>query len=121
MDAIFFLSVVAVAFASFLVGISIWFGPKGSSAGGKMDSYECGLSPKEKNQTYSIPVKFYRTAILFIIFDIEIIFIYPFALHYREFLSQSQGPVVLLGMILFLSLFLLGLWWEIRSNALKWD
>ena len=119
MAPILFLFIVAAGFAAFLIGISIKFAPKDRPTDVKASSYECGLAPDPPPSRH-IPVKFYRTAILFIIFDIEIIFMYPFALAYREFLGQGQGPYVLLAMGVFLAFFLLGLWWEIASKALKW-
>ena len=111
---------LALGVSALLVGISIKFAPRPSATAGKASPYECGLVP-DSPASRTIPVKFYRTAILFIIFDIEIIFLYPFALSYREFLAQGQGPYVLLVMGIFLGLFLLGLWWETASKALKWN
>ena len=119
MAPILFLFFVAAAFAAFLIGISIKFAPKDQPTSIKASSYECGLAPDPPPSRH-VPVKFYRTAILFIIFDIEIIFMYPFALAYREFLEQGQGLYILLAMGIFLGFFLLGLWWEIASKALKW-
>ena len=119
MAPILLLFFVATGFAALLIGISIKFAPKDQPTQVKASSYECGLAPDSPPSPH-IPVKFYRTAILFIIFDIEIIFMYPFALAYREFLEKGQGPYILLVMGVFLGLFLLGLWWEIASKALKW-
>ena len=119
MAPILFLFFVAAVFAALLIGISVKFAPKERATQVKASSYECGLAPDPPPSRH-IPVKFYRTAILFIIFDIEIIFMYPFALAYRDFLERGQGPYILLVMGIFLGLFLLGLWWEIASKALKW-
>lgn len=86
----------------------------------KLESYECGLPVQEKSDT-KISVKFYLTAILFIIFDIEIIFMYPWALTFRDFINSGYGLYSFLAMGVFISIFVFGLFWEIRSKALEWD
>ena len=86
----------------------------------KGQSYECGIPVQEKKDT-KISVKFYLTAILFIIFDIEIIFMYPWALTYKEALQSGTALYSLLGMMFFIAVFIFGLFWEIKSKALEWD
>lgn len=86
----------------------------------KFDIYECGIPVEEKKDT-KISVKFYLTAILFILFDIEIIFMYPWAANFKSFLNSGHGPYVFGAMAFFLAVFIFGLWWEIKSKALEWD
>ena len=86
----------------------------------KYESYECGLPAQEKKDT-KISVKFYLTAILFILFDIEIIFMYPWAQNFRDFISGGMGGSALLAMGVFLLIFIFGLFWEVKSKALEWD
>lgn len=86
----------------------------------KSESYECGIPIEEKSDT-KISIKFYLTAILFIIFDIEIIFMYPWATTLQDFISAGYGLYSLVGMGIFLLIFIFGLWWEIRSKALEWE
>jgi NADH-quinone oxidoreductase subunit A len=86
----------------------------------KMEIYECGIEEIEKKDT-KISVKFYLTAILFILFDIEIIFMYPWAVNFREFIASGSGAFVFISMMIFLAIFIYGLWWEIKSKALEWD
>ena len=81
--------------------------------------YECGLEEQETPHS-QVPVQFYLTAILFILFDIEIIFLYPWALAFKDFLNQGIGLSAMLAMTLFLLIFVYGLCWEIGSKALKW-
>ncbi len=95
------------------------FAPKSPASPSHSEDYECGIaSPVRKSS--KAPVRFFLTAILFILFDIEIVFLYPFALAYRDFLQSDQGLAVLLAMGLFLLLFIFGLWWEIKTKALDW-
>ena len=86
----------------------------------KLEIYECGIPELEKKDT-KISVKFYLTAILFIPFDIEIIFMYPWAASYREFIADGMGLYALVAMLIFLAIFLYGLFWEVKSKALEWD
>lgn len=86
----------------------------------KMEVYECGIPETEKKDT-KISVKFYLTAILFILFDIEIIFMYPWAVNFRDFIKSGVGAYVFSSMLIFLGIFIYGLWWEIKSKALEWD
>lgn len=90
------------------------------SSSAKMEIYECGIEEIEKKDT-KISVKFYLTAILFILFDIEIIFMYPWAVHFRDFIASGAGLFVFVSMMIFLGIFIYGLWWEIKSKALEWD
>ena len=118
------LPIVTLIFASIglcavLISIPRLFGPKDRVSSTKAEDYECGIAPPPPS-TGRIPVKFFLTAILFILFDIEIIFLYPFALAYRDFLQTDYGLGVVLAMGLFLLLFIFGLWWEIKTKALDW-
>ncbi|MEY4617428.1 MAG: hypothetical protein RJB66_2388 [Pseudomonadota bacterium] len=86
----------------------------------KLAPYECGIPGIDKKDT-KISVKFYLTAILFILFDIEIIFMYPWALTFKDFAAQSAGLYSLLAMGIFLLVFIFGLFWEVKSKALEWE
>ena len=74
----------------------------------------------EKKDT-KVSVKYYLTAILFILFDIEIIFMYPWAISFRDFISTGGGAFVFISMMVFIAIFIFGLFWEVKSKALEWD
>ena len=99
--------------------ISRSFGAVSPSTPDKERAYECGVigEPAKTNRMSS---GFYLTAILFVLFDIEIIFLYPWAVAYRDFLNGSASLQYFLAFLIFLGLFILGLFWEIRVQALKW-
>jgi NADH-quinone oxidoreductase subunit A len=65
-------------------------------------------------------VKFYLIAILFILFDVEIIFMYPWALIYKDFLSQG-GTFIFYEMVVFMAVLLFGLFYVWKARALEWD
>ncbi len=84
----------------------------------KDKAYECGL-PSEGKVHPRFAVKFYVTAMLFILFDIEVVFLVPWALVYREFLAA--GIAITAATAVFLGVLVLGLFYEVRRGALEWD
>ena len=119
LGGVLFIAVFVGLFGSLLLFVASKVGRR-SYDPVKFESYECGIPVQEKKDT-KISVKFYLTAILFILFDIEIIFMYPWAVGFREFIHSGAGPFVFGSMIVFLAIFIFGLWWEIKSKALEWD
>jgi NADH-quinone oxidoreductase subunit A len=118
--AVISLLLFVLAFGALLVWVASLFGPKAPLDPVKMSPYECGL-PEQTSGHTKVPVKFYLTAILFILFDIEIIFMYPWAITFREFLSAGAGLYILGVMGVFILIFIYGLVWEIKSRALEWE
>ena len=121
LGGVIFLTVFIALFGTGLIYLAraIGGGLK-TGTGIKNQSYECGLPAEEKADT-KVSVKFYLTAILFILFDIEIIFMYPWAVTFRDFLASGAGVPVFCAMMVFLLIFIFGLFWEIKSKALEWD
>ena len=113
------LAFVAV-FGVILVIVSGLFGPNRRQSEITTAPYECGLPGIEKDNS-KIPIKYYLTAILFILFDIEIIFMYPWAITYTDFIAEGQGIWAFSAMAIFILVFIFGLFWEIKSRALDWD
>ena len=84
----------------------------------KDKAYECGL-PMEGKPHPRFAVKFYVTAMLFILFDIEVVFLVPWALVYREFLAA--GIAITAATAVFLGVLVLGLVYEFKRGALEWE
>lgn len=84
----------------------------------KDKAYECGL-PMEGKSHPRFAVKFYVTAMLFILFDIEVVFLVPWALVYREFLAA--GIAITAATAVFLGVLVLGLAYEFKRGALEWE
>ena len=114
------LAIFVVCFGSGMLFLISLTGAKGIVSQAKDDPYECGV-PSEKGANRKVPIKFYLTAILFILFDIEIIFMYPWALTFGDFITAGHGLYVFAAMALFVGVFVFGLFWEVRSKALEWD
>ena len=111
---ILFLVVVAAVLAVLLVGMSVFFGRR-TRQGRKTDPYECGVDPIGTTKD-PIPVKFYLVAILFILFDIEVIFLYPWAV-----ISRKLGVFGFVEMLVFVVILLVGYFYVLGKGALKWD
>jgi NADH-quinone oxidoreductase subunit A len=119
LGAVIFIAVFVLCFGAALLFLASKLG-SGIVDPVKTESYECGIPVQEKKDT-KISVKFYLTAILFILFDIEIIFMYPWANSFKDFLNNGQGGFVLISMMIFIAVFIFGLFWEVKSKALEWD
>lgn len=84
----------------------------------KDSTYECGIvSPGKVHPRFA--VKFYVTAMLFILFDIEVVFLIPWTMIYREFLHASL-PIVC-PIVFFLALLVIGLVYEIKKGGVEWE
>jgi len=110
--------VLAFAIGAAVLVANRIFGQRGPTNRFKDSAYECGLPP-EGPPVARFSVKFYVTAMLFILFDIEIIFLIPWVLIYRDFLSQNLP--ILAPVLFFILLLVAGLTYEMKKGALEWD
>jgi NADH-quinone oxidoreductase subunit A len=85
----------------------------------KMRSYECGFDPSGDSR-HRFSVKFYIVAMLFILFDVEVVFLYPWAVTFKDFAKQGQGPFLMVEMGIFLGILLVGLIYVYARKALDW-
>ncbi|MGB9377021.1 MAG: NADH-quinone oxidoreductase subunit A [Mycobacteriales bacterium] len=107
---------LAAGFAIFSVAAAGFIGPKRYNRA-KLDAYECGIEPTPQPIGGGrFPVKFYLTAMLFIIFDIEIIFLYPWAVA-----NQRLGVFGLVEMVLFIATVFIAYVYVWRRGGLDWD
>jgi NADH-quinone oxidoreductase subunit A len=110
------LFVLAFAFAIFSVTAAPYIGPRRYNKA-KVDAYECGIEPTPQPIGGNrFPVKFYLTAMIFIVFDIEIIFLYPWAVA-----NESLGMFGLVEMVLFIGTVLVAYVYVWRRGGLDWD
>ena len=106
--------VIVLAFAAFILILSHKLGPR-SKTREKSSPYECGIRPATPaRQRFSL--RFYLVAILFILFDIEVVFMFPWAINLR-----ALGGVGLVQMFLFMGILGLGLVYAWRKGALEWE
>ncbi len=110
------LGLIAFAFALFSVTAAGITGPKRYNRA-KLDAYECGIQPTPQPMGGGrFPVKYYLTAMLFIVFDIEIVFLYPWAVTF-----DALGMFGLVEMVLFIATLLVAYVYVWRRGGLEWD
>ena len=109
---------LAVGMAFGILFASHLFGQRAIAGKIKDSPYECGLASESKGETkYS--VKFYITAMLFILFDIDVVFLIPWVLTHRDLVAAG---IPILGPMLFFTFVLVaGLVYELKSGALEWE
>jgi NADH-quinone oxidoreductase subunit A len=108
----------AIGFAVLNVIVSKVFGPRKPNAE-KLSTYESGVEPIGTAHS-KFSVKYYMAAMLFIIFDIEIVFMYPWAVVFKDF-TGTLLTYALVEMIVFIGLLLVGYFYMLRKGALKWN
>lgn len=110
---------VAIGFATVALLTNILLGRAGTRTPAKDMAYECGMIPETGPQP-RFSVKFYLVAMLFILFDIEIVFMYPWAVVYRPFVAEF-GSVIFWYMLSFILILLFGYIYAIKKGALNWS
>jgi NADH-quinone oxidoreductase subunit A len=111
---VFFLFAFALAIPVIMLALAGRTGPRQPSER-KMTPFECGID-SEGDARHRFSVKFFLVALLFIIFDIEAVFIYPWAVIFREL-----GMFGFIEMSIFLGILLLGLFYVWKKGALEWE
>ena len=105
---------LATAVALIAIGLGTIFGPKKESAAKSMP-YESGMNPYGEG-TRRMPVRFYLVAVLFILFDIEVVFFLPWAITFRQL-----GLFGLIEMLIFIVILLVGFVYAWKKGALEWE
>lgn len=105
---------VALGFVVLTMVATHMLGPKRKSKV-KLDSFECGIE-SQGNARVPFSIKYFLVAILFVLFDVEVIFMYPWAVNFKEL-----GITGFIEMVLFIGFILIGFFYIIRKGALKWE
>jgi NADH-quinone oxidoreductase subunit A len=109
---------LAVAFSFGMLIFSVIVGKKGKRVPIKDTAYECGMLPVGEGSA-RLSVKFYLVAMLFILFDIEVVFLYPWAVIYKSMLPTDAG-LILGSMISFLAILFAGYIYALKKRAFDW-
>lgn len=115
---IFLQVIVAIGFAAAALITSVLLGKSAKSNATKDSAYECGMPAIGEAQP-RFSVKFYLVAMLFILFDLEIVFMYPWAVVYREFLAE-KGALIFWSMLSFAGILTVGYVYAIKKGVLDW-
>jgi NADH-quinone oxidoreductase subunit A len=114
---VLFQILIAAGFAVAVLAASVIFGRSGRSNQTKDTAYECGMLPiGEGSPRFS--VKFYLVAMLFVLFDIEVVFMYPWAVQFRDLMAD--GPSALVSMAGFAGILVVAYVYALRKGALNW-
>jgi len=105
---------IAVGFVAAGLGVAAWLGPKRHGKV-KDENFECGIE-QYGNARSPFSVKYFLIAILFVLFDVEVIFLYPWAVNFK-----ALGLAGLVEMFLFIGFVLAGFYYVIKKGALKWE
>src|SRR5947209_19736341 len=97
--------IVAIGFAASALLVSVLLGKTGGHTPAKDTAYECGMIPQGEQQP-RFSVKFYLVAMLFILFDLEIVFMYPWAVVYKQAIAHSS--MIFCSMLSFVSILMVG-------------
>jgi NADH-quinone oxidoreductase subunit A len=106
--------IVAMGFVAGTLFITHKLGPQRKSKI-KTDTFECGIEV-QGNARIPFSIKYFLVAILFVLFDVEVIFMYPWAVNYK-----SLGLLGLVEMLTFVAFLLVGFYYIIKKGALKWE
>lgn len=112
------LLLLTIGFASSTLVISVLLGKRGRRTSTKDIAYECGMLPEGEGST-RLSVKFYLVALLFVLFDIEVVFMYPWAVIYKQMLRENAA-LILGGMVSFLGVLFVGYLYALKKRAFDW-
>ncbi|TND10690.1 MAG: NADH-quinone oxidoreductase subunit A [Bacteroidetes bacterium] len=105
---------VALGFVVTTIAATHWLGPNRKTKK-KLETFECGIEV-QGNARIPFSVKYFLVAILFVLFDVEVIFMYPWAVNFKE-----ANLVYFIEMLTFVACLLIGFYYVIRKGALKWE
>jgi NADH-quinone oxidoreductase subunit A len=111
---IFLQAMVALLFVAAVMSLTHIIGPRRRTAR-KLENFECGIEV-HGDARMPFSVKYFLTAILFVLFDVEIIFFYPWAINFKDLATLG-----FFKMIIFMAPLLFGFYYIIRKGALKWE
>lgn len=111
--------VIAVIFSLVFVAGSRYLGPYRPNAT-KTSLYECGMPARFATQQ-RFSVKFYLVAVLFILFDLEAVFLFPWSVVFQTFIEQGRAVFVFTEMLIFLGVLFLGWFYCLKRGAFQWD
>ena len=114
---VLFQMIIATGFAATVLALSVILGRAGRNAPDTDMAYECGMKPIGDGAS-RFSVKFYLVAMLFVLFDIEVVFMYPWAVQFRDLVSE--GSTALLSMAGFAGILALAYVYALKKGALNW-
>lgn len=109
---------LAVGFSVLILTLALLISPRKKSK--PHDTFECGV-PYYGDARGIFNIKFYLVAVLFILFDIEAVFLYPWAVSLNKFNQAGLGTFLMIEMLIFIAVLVVGLYYIWKKGALEWD
>ena len=106
--------IIAIGFVAIMMGATHLLGPKRKTSD-KLANFECGID-QEGNARQPLAIKYFLVPILFVLFDVEVIFFYPYAINFR-----ALGWDGFVAVAMFVGFFVVGFTYIIKKNALQWE
>ena len=106
--------IIAIGFVAIMMGATHLLGTKRKTTD-KLANFECGID-QEGNARQPLAIKYFLVAILFVLFDVEVIFFYPYAVNFR-----ALGWDGFIAVAMFIGFFIVGFTYIIKKNALQWE
>ncbi|MBK8145401.1 MAG: NADH-quinone oxidoreductase subunit A [Bacteroidetes bacterium] len=106
--------IIAIGFVAIMMGATHLLGPK-RKTNDKLANFECGID-QEGNARQPLTIKYFLVAILFVLFDVKVIFFYPYAVNFR-----ALGWDGFIAVAMFVGFFIVGFTYIIKKNALQWE
>jgi NADH-quinone oxidoreductase subunit A len=106
--------IFAAGFVLTMIAVSAWLGPKRKTSD-KLETFASGIET-HGNARHPMAIKYFLVAILFVLFDVEVIFFYPYAVNFREL-----GWAGFSAVLMFVGFFLVGFIYIIKKGALRWE
>ena len=106
--------IVAIGFVAFMLAVTHLLGPSRKTSD-KLINFESGI-PSVGNARQPMAIKYFLVAILFVLFDVEVIFFYPYAVNFREL-----GTDGFIAVVMFVAFFLCGFIYILKKGALDWE
>lgn len=110
---------LGVIFAGLFIFLAYAFGPKKPTAS-KLDTYECGV-PIVEDARERFSVKFFLVAMIFLVFDVEVVFLFPWAILLKELKANGQALMVFGSVAVFILMLALGMFYEWKRGAMDWE
>ena len=112
--------IFAAGFVAFMIAFSAWVGPKRTTSD-KLQTFTSGI-PSHGDARHPMAIKYFLVAILFVLFDVEVIFFYPYAVNFQDFAADAAMKWHTFGaVIMFVAFFLVGFIYIIKKGALNWE
>lgn len=113
------LFIFALILGGAFVALSAWIGRKPANTV-RLMPYECGIDPADSPRK-RFSVKFFLVAMIFLLFDVEVTLLFPWAILFKSFVAEGLGVLIFIEGLMFIAVLVVGWLYVVRKGALKWE